>query len=73
MTKDALGADAHGRPYGGGRSRAGGFEIPIDFLASDDGDGSAEQQQMKWRLYDRQIRRKLLGASGLMEIAHPEG
>jgi nanoRNase/pAp phosphatase (c-di-AMP/oligoRNAs hydrolase) len=61
--KQALGTDIQGRPYGGGRSRAGGFEIPIRFLAG--GEDDPENRHMKWKLYDRQIRRKLLEAAGL--------
>lgn len=61
--KEALGTDTQGRPYGGGRSRAGGFEIPIRFLAG--GEEDPDTRNMKWRLYDRQIRRKLLQAAGL--------
>ena len=61
--KAALGTDIQGRPYGGGRSRAGGFEIPIRFLAG--GEEEPDTRSMKWKLYDRQIRRKLLEAAGL--------
>jgi hypothetical protein len=61
--KAALGTDIQGRPYGGGRSRAGGFEIPIRFLAG--GEEDPDTRSMKWKLYDRQIRRKLLEAAGL--------
>lgn len=62
--KRALGTDARGRPYGGGRSRAGGFEIDLGFLAG----GGAEERalrEQKWALFDRQIRRKLFHAAGL--------
>src|SRR5690625_2612260 len=60
--KRALGSDARGRYYGGGRSRAGGFEIPIGFLeAATD----PEQARLKWIAFNRQIRGKLLSAAGL--------
>lgn len=62
--KDALGADAQGRPYGGGRSRAGGFEIPLGFLEGGD-DDEARDRQMKWTLFDRRIRHRLLCAAGV--------
>lgn len=69
--KDALGTDTQGRPYGGGRSRAGGFEIPIRFLAG--GEDDPEQSGIKWTLYDRQIRRKLLRAAGpVAESSSPD-
>src|SRR5690606_12240340 len=60
--KSALGTDARGRAYGGGRNRAGGFEIPIGFL-----EGALDQDQMalKWDAFNRQIRMKLLRAAGL--------
>jgi nanoRNase/pAp phosphatase (c-di-AMP/oligoRNAs hydrolase) len=62
--KRALGADVRGRHYGGGRSRAGGFEIDLGFLA---GNGDERDREMKWSLFDRQIRRKLFYAAGLEE------
>ena len=64
--KDALGEDMRGRPYGGGRSRAGGFEIDCGFLTGDEDDG--EQQRLKWQLYDRRIRRKLFRAAGVEDL-----
>jgi nanoRNase/pAp phosphatase (c-di-AMP/oligoRNAs hydrolase) len=64
--KDALGEDMRGRPYGGGRSRAGGFEIDCGFLTGDEDDD--EQQRLKWQLYDRRIRRKLFRAAGVDDL-----
>ncbi|MEX2570352.1 MAG: bifunctional oligoribonuclease/PAP phosphatase NrnA [Gemmatimonadota bacterium] len=61
--KQALGKDATGRYYGGGRSRAGGFEIELGFLADDSAE--SDERESKWALYDRQIRRKLFAAAGL--------
>jgi nanoRNase/pAp phosphatase (c-di-AMP/oligoRNAs hydrolase) len=56
--KEALGTTEAGRYYGGGRRGAGGFEIPIGFLAGiKEGD---ELIRMKWRLYDELIKKKLL-------------
>ncbi len=60
--KAALGSDARGRHYGGGRSRAGGFEIPIGFL---EGTTDPDQMRLKWEAFDQQIRAKLLRAAGL--------
>jgi nanoRNase/pAp phosphatase (c-di-AMP/oligoRNAs hydrolase) len=62
--KSALGADARGRYYGGGRSRAGGFEIPVGFLA---GGAAEEQMELKWDAFHRQIESKLLRAAGVTE------
>jgi len=53
--KEALGTTEMGRHYGGGRRGAGGFEIPIGFLA---GIGDDELVRMKWRLYDELIKKK---------------
>jgi nanoRNase/pAp phosphatase (c-di-AMP/oligoRNAs hydrolase) len=60
--KSALGSDARGRYYGGGRSGAGGFEIPVGFL---EGKAEGEQLRLKWEAFDQQIRSKLLRAAGL--------
>jgi nanoRNase/pAp phosphatase (c-di-AMP/oligoRNAs hydrolase) len=62
--KTALGVDARGRYYGGGRSGAGGFEIPIGFL---EGSNEPEQLKLKWEAFNQQIRAKLLRAAGLEE------
>jgi len=64
--KEALGEDMGGRPYGGGRSRAGGFEIDCGFLTGDEDD--EEQQRLKWQLYDRRIRRKLFHGAGVEDL-----
>lgn len=61
--KQALGKTKSGDYYGGGRSRAGGFEIDLGFLAGVSAD--AEEREAKWTLYERQIRRKLFEAAGL--------
>lgn len=60
--KEALGATEAGRYYGGGRRGAGGFEIPIGFLAAIKDD---ELVRMKWRLYDELIKRKLFAKIGV--------
>ncbi|HEX8361684.1 MAG TPA: hypothetical protein VF613_16325 [Longimicrobium sp.] len=64
--KDCLGSDPRGRPYGGGRARAGGFEIDIGFLTGDSED--REQQRLKWALFDRRIRRKIFEAAGVEDL-----
>ncbi len=55
--KEAFGQDSTGRFFGGGRTSAGGFEIPMGFLS-----GSNENSpyaKMKWEVYDAQIKQKL--------------
>jgi nanoRNase/pAp phosphatase (c-di-AMP/oligoRNAs hydrolase) len=60
--KSALGSDGRGRYYGGGRARAGGFEIPVGFL---EGQVDGEQMRMKWEAFDQQIRGRLLRAANI--------
>ncbi len=63
--KEALGGDESRHFYGGGRREAGGFEIPVNFLA---GKLDEDFMRCKWQLYDRQIKRRLwakLGVQGL--------
>jgi nanoRNase/pAp phosphatase (c-di-AMP/oligoRNAs hydrolase) len=67
--KAALGSDARGRYYGGGRSRAGGFEIPIGFL---EGTTDPDQMRLKWDAFNQQIRNKLLRAAGLDQLQDAE-
>lgn len=63
--KAALGTDNRGRYYGGGRSRAGGFEIPIGFL---EGATEPDQMKQKWETFNQTIRQKLLRAAGLDDV-----
>jgi len=60
--KEALGGPSTGHFYGGGRREAGGFEIPIGFLA---GKYEDEFMDWKWRLYDEQIKRKFWAKLGV--------
>lgn len=56
--KEAFGQDSTGRFFGGGRTGAGGFEIPMGFLS-----GSNENPayaKIKWEVYDAQVKQKLL-------------
>lgn len=56
--KQAFGQDASGRFFGGGRSLAGGFEIPIGFLSG--GNENKDYAKIKWEVFDAQIKQKLL-------------
>ncbi|MBW4495803.1 MAG: bifunctional oligoribonuclease/PAP phosphatase NrnA [Oscillatoria princeps RMCB-10] len=56
--KAAFGQDASGRFFGGGRSQAGGFEIPIGFLSGSN--ENKEYAKIKWDVFDAQIKQKLL-------------
>lgn len=55
--KEALGKDSHGRFFGGGRSMAGGFEIPIGFLSGYY--ENSDYNRQKWEVFDKQIKQKL--------------
>jgi nanoRNase/pAp phosphatase (c-di-AMP/oligoRNAs hydrolase) len=61
--KDVFGKDQTGHYFGGGKQLAGGFEIPIGFLAGDAAD--EEFRQMKWQVYDSQIKQKLFNKIGV--------
>ncbi len=56
--KEAFGQDAYGRFFGGGRSQAGGFEIPMGFLSGCN--ENKDYARMKWEVFDAQIKQKLL-------------
>ncbi len=56
--KEAFGQDNHGRFFGGGRSQAGGFEIPLGFLSGFT--ESADYAKMKWNVFDTQVKQKLI-------------
>lgn len=56
--KEAFGMDAQGNFFGGGRSQAGGFEIPIDFLSGFN--SNSEYAQKKWDVFNIQVKQKLL-------------
>lgn len=55
--KEAFGQDSQGRFFGGGRSMAGGFEIPMGFLSGSN--ENADYTRMKWEVFDMQIKQKL--------------
>jgi nanoRNase/pAp phosphatase (c-di-AMP/oligoRNAs hydrolase) len=56
--KEAFGQDTHGRFFGGGRSMAGGFEIPMGFLSGFN--ENSDYARIKWEVFDAQIKQKLL-------------
>jgi nanoRNase/pAp phosphatase (c-di-AMP/oligoRNAs hydrolase) len=63
--KEALGKDSSGHYFGGGKLSAGGFSIPVGFLS---GDHQKEFGQLKWNVYDKQIKAKLLAKIGVNSI-----
>lgn len=56
--KEAFGQDSQGRFFGGGRTGAGGFEIPMGFLSGCN--ENSAYAKMKWEVFDAQIKQKLL-------------
>ncbi len=56
--KEAFGQDSHGRFFGGGRTGAGGFEIPMGFLSGTN--ENSAYAKLKWEVFDTQIKQKLL-------------
>ncbi len=60
--KEVLGKNSNGRHYGGGKASAGGFEIPIGFLA---GEHNEEYRELKWQVYNEQIKHKLFAKIGV--------
>jgi nanoRNase/pAp phosphatase (c-di-AMP/oligoRNAs hydrolase) len=56
--KEAFGKDSSGRFFGGGRTSAGGFEIPMGFLSG--GNENSSYAKIKWEVYDAQVKQKLL-------------
>ncbi len=60
--KETLGGNAPGHYYGGGRRGAGGFEIPVGFLAGKFDEGTMTN---KWHIYEEVIKRRLMEKVGI--------
>ncbi len=60
--KEALGKSDSGLYFGGGKTLAGGFEIPLGFLSDET---SEEYLQLKWQVYDMQVKQKLYAKIGI--------
>lgn len=56
--KEAFGQDNQGRFFGGGRTMAGGFEIPMGFLSGLN--ENPDFAKIKWNAYDTQVKQKML-------------
>ncbi len=65
--KEVFGKSTEGNYYGGGKVTAGAFNIPIGFLAG--GDSDDKYQDNKWKVYDAQVRSKILSKLGV-ELRH---
>ncbi len=62
--KDIFGKDEIGHYFGGGKTMAGGFEIQIGFLS---GGHTDTYQELKWEVYDRQIKQKIFSKIGVVQ------
>jgi len=60
--KDVFGRDAYGNYFGGGKVSAGGFQIPLGFLA---GEGSQEYLDLKWQTFDTRIKQRIFDKIGV--------
>ncbi len=60
--KEVFGRTEEGEYFGGGKLAAGGFEIPIGFLA---GESDEEYRELKWQLYKKQIERRIFTRLGI--------
>ena len=66
--KDALGKSPSGVYYGGGKSKAGGFEIPLGFLSGQD---DQELSKLKWNAYNAKILKKFFNKIGVEDEDKP--
>jgi nanoRNase/pAp phosphatase (c-di-AMP/oligoRNAs hydrolase) len=62
--KEALGKMPNGNYYGGGKARAGGFEIPLGFLSGQD---DPDLAAIKWEAFNKKIRKKIFHRIGVEE------
>jgi nanoRNase/pAp phosphatase (c-di-AMP/oligoRNAs hydrolase) len=62
--KDVFGKNQNGEYFGGGKAQEGGFEIPVGFLS---GDEQGKYGELKWRVYDAQVKQRLFQKLGIEE------
>ena len=62
--KDTFGKDTAGHYFGGGKRSAGGFQIPVGFLA---GGLGQDYEDLKWKTYDLQIKQRIFEKYGIEE------
>jgi nanoRNase/pAp phosphatase (c-di-AMP/oligoRNAs hydrolase) len=67
--KEVFGINSDGHFYGGGKHLAGGFNIPIEFLA---GDLSENYKELKWQVFDTQVKSKIFNRIGVGHAPQPE-
>lgn len=62
LLKSAFGRGQEGKYFGGGKRTAGGFEIPVGFLSGNNDD---EFRQLKWQVYNAQVRQRFFERLGI--------
>jgi len=65
--KETFGANQDGHYFGGGKHLAGGFSIPVGFLA---GEPCEDYADLKWRVFDAQVKAKIYSKLG---VKNPPG
>ena len=65
--KSVFGTNSEGNYYGGGKHLAGGFTIPIEFLA---GELNEEYLGLKWQVFDAQVKAKIFNRIGVKNAIH---
>ncbi len=61
--KDTFGKNWSGQYFGGGKMGAGAFEIPVGFLSG--GNSNDSYKELKWKVYDQQIKQKIFAKTGI--------
>ena len=62
FVKEAFGKSENGDYFGGGKQEAGGFAIPVGFLAGAYGN---EYEELKWKMFDSQVKQKIFNKIGV--------
>ncbi len=60
--KETFGKSENGNYFGGGKQEAGGFTVPVGFLAGTYGN---EYEELKWRMFDLQVKQKIFTKIGV--------
>jgi len=67
--KEVFGQDKVGHYFGGGKLTAGGFAIPLGFLS---GGQEEEYRDLKWQVFDAQVKQKVFDKLGVESKATQE-
>ena len=60
--KETFGKSENGNYFGGGKQEAGGFTVPVGFLAGTYGN---EYEELKWKMFDLQVKQKIFTKIGV--------